>query len=188
MVLRALGQIGPAARAALTDVRLALRDSNGSVRTAAAEALWRIEGKGKRAFAILAALVTSHNQVQVNEAAAILARIGPAAGVVKPVLARALKAETTHFGRVALAEALWRVSGEPQDAVAELTAVLQDQDPMNNFRPAALNVLGRMGPAARAALPAVKAALYDDNANLALQAIDALKKIDPKGSAKLFGG
>src|SRR5207244_4171525 len=61
---RALGSIGPAARAAAPFLEPLLEDSDPHVRFRAAEALWRIERHAGRLPAVLAALLSQRSEAR----------------------------------------------------------------------------------------------------------------------------
>ena len=69
------------------------------------------------------------------------------------------------------------------DAVPALIAVLRDlQNP--RAREGAICALGRMGPRAREAVPALREALHDEDQAVRVRAARALKDIDPNAAAK----
>lgn len=83
-----------------------------------------------------------------------LEAIGPPARDAVPILAEVLLAGEEIWGRMHAARALWRITGEAGPSVAALVAALDDPNERVG-RWAALS-LGWMGPAATAALPALR--------------------------------
>jgi HEAT repeat protein len=63
----------------------------------------------------------------------------------------------------------------PKQAVAALVEAMKDSD---DVRQRAIRALGRIGPRAKAAVPALSQALKDKNAQVRKVAADALRKID----------
>src|SRR5262249_50843431 len=77
--------------------------------------------------------------------------------------------------RIGAAEVLWRVARHP-DAVPALISLLAHED--RDTRRWAACTLGRIGPPAKAAAPALRAALHDDQEDVRDAAIEALQKMD----------
>jgi len=97
-----------------------------------------------------------HGSVQERlEAVAAMGRIGERAKPAAPALAEALKSEDPVL-RVAVAEALWQANKDPA-AVAAFVAGLKDKNwiVVEN----AIEALSRIGPGAKAAVPALLKAL-----------------------------
>lgn len=109
-----------------------------------------------------------------------LGRIGPAAAAATPAL-RALLESDDAFLRTAAAWALLKVDPaknadlQPQ-AVGLFTAALADERP--EVRVAMAQALAELGPAAKAALPALERALQDQHEAVREAAAEALEKID----------
>jgi HEAT repeat protein len=180
----ALGRMGSAAKDAAPRLRELLSDQDPTVVVHSALALWQIE-EDERAVQGLVALTrqqredlrpylavsalgeigTARNEVlpaltaalghkdpDVRRAAAReLGRIGPEA---LPSLQEVLRAG--HSGRPSAVEALGRIG---VDALPALTEALRSDDAAS--RRAAARALGRLGPAAKEAAPALIAALGD---------------------------
>jgi HEAT repeat protein len=98
--------------------------------------------------------------------AAILGHAGPIAKKAVPVLRAALKNPDAWF-RISAAEALAKIGSHPE-AIQALIRTMEDSN--DNWRGVAANALGRIGPKARVALPALRQALLrkDDDARPAV--------------------
>jgi len=138
----------PGAVEVLLDILAGDPDRNGGVD----EALGRI---GTSSPAVLPALLDAVRAGGRNFSAAVsaLEAIGPPAREAVPILARELAGEDV-WGRMQAARALWRITGEAGPSVAALVAALDD--PNERVGRWAASCLGRMGPAAAAALPALR--------------------------------
>jgi hypothetical protein len=112
-----------------------------------------------------------------------LAAIGPAAKEAIPDLEEALR--TTRDPRTAYA--LARVDPKKTaKAVTALVDVLRADDPaQQEMRSRAVEALGKLGPDAAAALPALGELFRNSDANLRLVVIQAVRTIDPDAVAKL---
>src|SRR5262249_27785245 len=108
-----------------------------------------------------------------HQAADALGEIGLDEAAAVPALTDALKDSDGRF-RVEAALALYRI--EPQPAhLRTLTEFLQAPATRVN----AAQALGKLGPSAKQAVPALKAACRDANGGVRSAALDALGKIDP---------
>jgi len=138
----------PEAVEILLDIFAGDPDWNGDVD----EALGRI---GTSSPAVLPALLDALRARGRNYSTAVsaLEAIGPPAREAAPILARELAGEEV-WGRMQAARALWRITGEAGPSVAVLTAALDD--PNERAGRWAAYCLGRMGPDAAAALPALR--------------------------------
>jgi HEAT repeat protein len=173
---RALRRIGPAAREAIPALAGLLEKSFGNRQ--AIKALVHL-GQGSPDLVVAALtqrLMRPHQGSNEQEdrsphivMAHILTQLGPKAKAAAPQLTRLLHDRTAHpYLRVAVAEALWRVQGQAQPSVAELIVVLRDSnwshgtgDQTPHGR--AAEVLDRIGPEAKAALPDLEKLLKSDN-------------------------
>ncbi|MFE9774435.1 HEAT repeat domain-containing protein [Streptomyces sp. NPDC005931] len=119
-VVRALGELGAAAREAAPVLR---RRLDGGVRlaTAAAAALWAVEGDAEVVLPVLVRGLEDEAGGGRRSAAETLARMGPAARPAVPALRR-LARSGDLWERTAAAGALWRVTGEPEPAADVLRA------------------------------------------------------------------
>jgi HEAT repeat protein len=79
MALDALGQLGPAAKSALPDVRAAMKDRDVVKRARAAQALWKIDGKMDEALPVLIAALSEHDLLQPGAYYTRVPRTGAAA-------------------------------------------------------------------------------------------------------------
>ncbi|MBN2453282.1 MAG: HEAT repeat domain-containing protein, partial [Candidatus Omnitrophica bacterium] len=132
-------------KAAVPELIKALGDKNDDVRKNAAEALGRIGQAAKDAVPALVKALGDKNDVVRKNAAETLGRIGPDAKDAVPELIQAVD----DIGNAA-AEAIGKI-GLP--AVPALIQALKDK---NYFiRDEAAEILGRIGPAAKAAVPAI---------------------------------
>ncbi|MFB7927972.1 HEAT repeat domain-containing protein [Streptomyces sp. NPDC056039] len=88
----------------------------------------------------------------IRAAAGTLGAFGGAAYEAIPDLRRLLATD----GSVAVAEALWSITGEPDAVLPVLLGELTDADGDRHRRAAAADALARLGPAARPALPGLR--------------------------------
>ncbi|MEI7034659.1 HEAT repeat domain-containing protein [Streptomyces pratensis] len=141
--LRALGSFGPAARAAVPELRAMIRHPGTASATEAAEALWAISGDTD---AVLPVLIEGLHSDQVHDrraAAVALGALGPRAAVVAPRL-RGLLAHDELWLRVDAAIALTEVSGRPQESLEVLLAAWERS---RHVRVRVAECLARLGPA-----------------------------------------
>jgi HEAT repeat protein len=204
----ALAVMGPAAREALPELRKAAMDQDLKVRLVAIMALGDIGRKGEAFGTLLEALADPKKAVR-EAAGFSLAKNMEATIEAMPEVVKALKHEQPHVRRVAAAllaqTGMWaypaladlRLAQKDKNRLVRETAVaavqtiekqfkeqlpgaiegLKDKDPQN--RESCAMWLGRLGPAAKAAVPELRAALDDPNSQVRAAAASALKKIDP---------
>jgi HEAT repeat protein len=192
-VIETLGRIGPAARSAWPELRLALVAGNRYTRVAAAAAMVRIDPSNPEALPVLLTALAGPAEFRPDgafaeyqgpdepstshEAAAIaVGELGVWARAAIPLLRNCLELHREP-ARVAAAEALWRIDGHAAVAVPVLVQALRRGWGWNAVRPAAAQALGRMGPAAKDALPALREALRDDEPAVRKAAAEALRRI-----------
>jgi HEAT repeat protein len=198
----ALGEIGPNARAAVPALTALLKKKNSRrrisfdhARVSAAEALWKIEGKTKPILPFLInALKDNRNRKGpwypiCYPAAEVLGAIGPRAKRAVPELRRQLIARAKESRSdvnadylIKMAEALWKIEGRTKTVVPFLIKMLKHKH--WSVRRDAAEVLGRIGPPARAAIPALTKALRDvdkasgiGNKDVRLSAAEALWRV-----------
>ncbi|HKI35888.1 MAG TPA: HEAT repeat domain-containing protein [Gemmataceae bacterium] len=167
----ALGEVRPADGDALRGLVRALKDPEKDIRAAAASALARLG---------VVAVPPLRQALKDKDASAALAlgQIGPpAVNAAIPDLVTALKDDDKEL-RVAAHHALVRI-GAP--AVPALSAVLRGADLRGWY---SISVaLGKIGPDARAAVPALTEGLAHDDKGVRILAANALVKIDPDNAA-----
>ncbi len=142
-----LGRIGPDAREA---VPAHAEMANDRLRALAAQALWRI-AKDERAIPILMEYLQTSSANNQTHAMTILAEIGPAGKDAVPLLISVLNRADPYQGRDTSME-----KRRPEEAA---------------------KTLGRIGPEARAAVPALEAALKDPDGGVRIAAGLALWRI-----------
>jgi HEAT repeat protein len=185
--IQTLGWIGPRARPAIPDLEKLLRSESAERRKSAALALWRIAGTARQAVPVLVKALqgkqpspsASGKTAEVYpwvraQAAEALGLIGAEAREAIPALREALHDPDRDL-RIAAAAALWRVEGDPATVPPVLLAALRGQDALVPQR--ALETLGRLGPWARAAIPAIRDLLDDDDIAMRHAAAAALRQI-----------
>ncbi|MFB7026079.1 MULTISPECIES: HEAT repeat domain-containing protein [unclassified Streptomyces] len=150
--LRTLAAFGPAAREAVPELRGLLADESAAVSTAAARALWAAEEGVAEVLPVLERWLRPELPGADRCAAArVLGEIGPAAVAAAPALRPAL-ASRDSWVRVRAAGALWRVTGETEEALPVLLAAWEEN---RHARVDIAECLAEMGPAASAAQLAV---------------------------------
>lgn len=155
-----------------------LRNLSGAVRLQVADALWKIARDVPVVIPTLidivrqSAMYGSHAAWALAEIGPVteavipalieagefyaLGKIGPAAAAAIPSLREGLNAENVH-SRIAAATGLWQIQGDVDTLVTILVAALDDPHVFNSQT--AADHLKGMGPAAVAALPALRKAL-----------------------------
>ena len=175
----ALGEMDQAAHQAIPTVTEMLREPDDVVRFVAARALRRIEPQlSQEVLPIF--LTLAKTKFSENSFHPILARefgkIGPKAKAALPVLATWLTNSRAAL-RVAAAEGLWRIdSGQADRVVPVLAASLKEE--FSPVRREAVVLLGDLGIAAKAAVPALKECLNDEDQEIRAAAAEALKRIE----------
>jgi len=172
---RSLGAIGPEAKDAIPALIAALNDDKSdTVRARAAVALGRV-GTSNPADVIPALRKATKDRAKVLRLSAVtaLGNIGPDAKDAIPELSAVLEKASAADSMVVL-EALTKI-GAP--AVPVLRRSLKD--PNLNFRAAAIESLGKIGPEAKAAVPDLIAALNGKSKLVRLAAVNALGFIGP---------
>jgi HEAT repeat protein len=177
---QALARIDPdcARREATPILRALLHDSMR--RIPAAVLLRQLHPDSNEGLAVLIENLLEPNVPTRRMAAEALGQLGPDARGAAPALRRALRDPSLPV-RVRIAFALWRVSGETRATLEVLRAMLRDPA-LPIERGAAASALGRMGAAARDALPALCQASEDPDPFVRRMADEARQKID--GSLK----
>src|SRR5262249_7750013 len=135
-------------------------DKEGLVTASAAEALWTIERKPDAVVpALMGALKSDPEPYARSAAAGVLGNIGPAAKDAVPQLTAHLKDEWRAV-RVSPAGALWKITQRPEPALGALIQAIEDSSSLaESDTGRAVAILEDMGQCARAALPALRAAL-----------------------------
>jgi HEAT repeat protein len=171
-----LGLMGPRAVSALPALLALLQDSDPATATSAALALVRIDPtKAAPALPILLRLCKEKDDKVGSPAAAVLADLGTDAASCVPDLLATLKSTDDRLVRRA-AFVLARVAPTSSEVVAGLRSALAGPAAS---RPAVAQALGRMGTAAKDALPDLLKAMKDPalrpHAALAVALIDSAR-------------
>jgi HEAT repeat protein len=170
----ALGKIGPDARAAVPDLIAALTGPDSRVRAEAASALGRIGPDAREAIPhLIRAAGRGSVRTVADHAKEALTRLGAQA---VPALARALR-DGEPETRLAALEVLGELEDNTAVRIRELVRCLGDHDA--DVRKAVAMVLGTLTerPEAAVAIPRLVIALWDEDAEVADAARDALAAI-----------
>jgi len=180
-VAKALGNISTRSPGVVPELQRLLQDDKDTmVRAEAARSLGKIGEGGKPAAKTLATILKQPGDDRLRgEAAWALARVDPQSKATVTALTAALKDKSGHVC-VCAAEALWKLSHNPEEVVPILTARLKDL----KSRHAAAQALYRIGPDAKAAVPALMTAAKDKDRLFHESIVMALKKIDPATATK----
>lgn len=193
----ALAAIGLAAEPATAALTAALADRNSDVRLACARSLARIGSPAGAAVPALLQLAADHVPAVRTAAGEALAQVGPGA---VPALAEAVAERDAARLRAALHRhselSDWWSRPWPPGVSREPLKVLRNVDWFFQYsedelarvelvHAAALKALGRIGPEAAVAVPAVTAALADASRDVRASAAEALGRI---GSAARTAG
>ena len=172
--LSALGRMGHAAKSTAPQILPHLKASSSKIQVQAA---WALQLMGEEPAPLLPVLMTALKDSQEEIrllAIETLGRMGKAAKPAVPLLVAILKDPNPRLDslvRTKAAEALGQL-GETQT----LIAALQDQKPYVRWR--AAYVLGRMGTAAKPAIPALTIALQDSDELVQRETKSALKRLN----------
>ncbi len=173
-ILEALGQIGPAAKELVPIIKEKVKDhpNIALLRTPTALALWRID-RDPLALTLLRDAVEA-NRPLLPQPHPVFLRINPTAQTRERIAALL---QSDNLQEVLLAVDL--LGNQSPDTVPRLVGLLKDRNLLleNHWRAAA--ILGRIGPDAKAALPAL-AQLRDANDRLPLPVAVAIYQIDPQ--------
>jgi HEAT repeat protein len=203
----ALGRIGELSAAIVPALSAALKDNKMEVREQAAEALGWIGSPAREAAPALVAALKDEELKVVRRACQALSSIGDAEAA--PALLELFRSDRAEVAGAA-GRALWGLGPKADSVVPALLTSAQGpidkSDAARNLlasfgsrlvpvlvktlsddqaarREAAADVLGRIGPPARAAVPALLALLKDKSAAAALTAAMALSHIDSTRAA-----
>ena len=185
--IRALGHMGPAAKAAVPALK-AIADVPGDRRVLAAAALVPITGESKPyADVVLQALRDASPANRLNRAAAMdsLELLGPAAKEAVPDLTDALRDKNLLSRsdgttvRQKAARALGALGPAAKPAVPKLADLLKEKD--ENLKRTVIEALARIGPAAEFAAPRLREVARNDetlrdDAERALEKIEGAKR------------
>ncbi|HVC96148.1 MAG TPA: HEAT repeat domain-containing protein [Pirellulales bacterium] len=186
-------RIGSTSDAAIDVLSGALHDAEEEHRLAAARNLADCGRAAKGAAKALAAAATDKSADVRAEVAEALGAIGPISQDSSLAALRALLADESSLVQVNAARSLWQLDEPAEALVPKLVQVLDDFEPISSQSPRdelflgdrvpariAIELLGEIGPEAKAAVGALIAAV--DSASLALQfrAVDALGAIGPE--------
>ena len=183
-VAMAVGRFGSMSASVVPALEPLLRDASASVRTATASSLGEMGPAAASAVAGLAR-VTQGNEVEPTAAALkALGRIGPAARSSLPVIVSCLEHDDRTV-RAAAAEAVGLIfssrSGKTDidatDFPPQLVQLLFHREV--GVREAAARSCAAIGPAARAALPALRQQAQDITVSLRLAVVQALTRVGP---------
>jgi HEAT repeat protein len=174
--LETLETLGPKAAPALVELVAALADADKFVRWAAARTLGKLGPLEEEAVVPALAQLLTDSDLDVRLAAATaLERWGPAAKAAAPDLQRTIGSTEGEL-RCAALRALGAMGGpEANAAIADATAALADPDV--RVRRVAAQLLGKLGPEAREAVPALRQLLEDESSDVQRAAGEALLKI-----------
>ncbi|MFD9047928.1 HEAT repeat domain-containing protein [Streptomyces zaomyceticus] len=169
-VLKALASFGSRAASALDMVRPLTEADEASLRTAAAGAVWELEGRPGSVVPLLERLLEDRRNLDAIDLAG---RIGPPAAAMLPRLRQILNDQVEQNTRneqngsavlndswtlVHVASALWDIGGTSQAGIA-VPALLDAWKDNDSTAHHVVACLDRMGPAARPALPRIEAAM-----------------------------
>jgi len=181
-----LREMGPAAETATGELARLLNDKNGYVRALACDSLGNLGLKAAPAVGALTAAVDHEDAYTRRRAIVALGRIGPPAKAAAGVLRRARQQGSTEDIRDAAAVALLQIdleamvteaAGKANPEVRELIRRLREKDESEAV--AAARNLARRGAEARAAVPALAAALANRSKAVRTAAAEALGALGP---------
>jgi HEAT repeat protein len=184
-----LPNLGPDAKSAIPHLLAALSSNDYNLRIVSAQSLVRMDkAQAKHTVAPLVEVLRGDNANDRQRALWLLDSFGADARPAVPALVEMLKSEKLPM-RVGVAHVLLDV--DPSQADAVMPTVMEALQPRKEHAPQtrqAINLLAKMGPQAKAAVPTVKELLKQTlkNQNRVVNAyalVDCLKKMDASGEA-----
>jgi len=181
---RAIGIMGPQAKAAVPALIKALKDPEPSVRDWACYGLSNIGPHAKDAVPALEDLLLHDKTMKVRRIAAnALGSIGPAAKPAVPSLIKTLQDDDPwmrHFGAVTLGA----LGESAKDAVPELIKAFGDEEYV--VQKSAVEAVGQIGPKAKEAVPALLKVWRDpgEYEKTRKAAAKSIRQIDPETAKK----
>lgn len=212
-LVRTLENLGPDAQTAVPLLNKYLSAATNAInRVAVAAALYRIDPQQTNAYAVLVEALNARRDPQLRQSAAEawaraglpretavkalqdllrgpswhgalagLRRIGAEDRSAIPILLDKFK--DGHDAKSFAAACILLIDPHQTNALAVLVDAARS-DPLSGFRVFAIVALGGAGPAARSAIPALKQALNDRDAEVRDAAVRALKRIETEPVAK----
>ncbi len=181
---RALGSMGSAAKEAVPALLAALqRQKDGFMRPDIIRALGQMGPAAEAAMPVLVEMLKDPSQGQCWGAVWVLGQIGPSAKPSVPHLVRLMKEDDRYanFHKWDTAEAIWRIDPSHPALMPMLLAGLKSVDPGQIAEAAQL--LGKMGPKAKEALPTLVAARSGERDHAFDALTLAIARIDPSHPA-----
>lgn len=142
-----------------------------------------LRNSGPLAVPALIEAVASAEPGVSEKAIRILSSLGEQAAAAVPMITKALHNKDMHV-RLAAAKGLWNITKNAEVPVPALVALLEEKWPADHdgearrrFLQTVIEALGRIGPPAQAAAPALKSKTKDKNRLVSESAANALKVI-----------
>jgi HEAT repeat protein len=180
---RVLAAIGPEAKEAKPLLYEIIENGAPSARGRAAIALGAIgfsDGDDEKVMKALVGAMNQFNQVVRERAVIGIGRLGPKAmPIVDDV--RAAANNPSFAGRSEACLALWRITGDAQEALDILVSLFGFLE----HDLAAIQALGELGPEAAPAIPELLTKMEDEDISYALEGCVALGKMGPAASAAI---
>lgn len=123
-----LANLGADAKPAVGKLTDVLHDEHGSVRAAAARALWLIDGQTTETVPALTELLVFGEPQERQMACYVLGTMGQPAAPALPALRKAMKSNSSTLMRVYAAEAVSQIDTKDTEAVNALITALSDKD------------------------------------------------------------
>lgn len=159
--MEAVAEFGADAKPAIPHLVAALKDESDHIKRAAAISLWRIERNAERVLPVFMEQLKLQNRNGAHYAAEWLGEIGPAAKAAVPQLTLDLKREDDQPLRFRAAGALWRITNQVEPSLTVLCGEFRSKESLlRSDVEYGLRILQEMGPHARNALPALRAAVH----------------------------
>ncbi|HUG89424.1 MAG TPA: HEAT repeat domain-containing protein, partial [Planctomycetaceae bacterium] len=172
--LAALGELGAAARESVPHVSRLLNHGEPSVRSVAVQMLPRVQSDTGQVVPLLVEALKDDDWTVRTASAGALGRVGGPARPAVPLLFEMLAVETD---RDAARAALREIDDVEPAALPTLIAALDSEDRSARFY--ALFFLGKLGPGAREALPALKRLRDEGDSERSRRFLDeAIQKIE----------
>jgi len=190
--LQALGNLGPKAKGAITEIAAMLEHSDTDIRTEAIGVLGRIGPPAKIAETKIESCLNSENRFVRQEAAFSLARIDSGDAAAVPVLIEALGPDSIDQGQaIDCIRAMGPVAREALPALEHLLASGRhpevspnDSTVEDGIRIKVAGMIGQVGGSN--AVPALSdALLHDPRSEVRIAALESLRKLDGQEAARI---